>query len=292
MDANIKQSSQRNRGIDRLIRRITLIPMYATVSMWAFFNIFVILWIAIASFKTNRELYANVWSLPTSLSLANYIKAWSVVKMDQLFLNSLIVVSVSVVLTLIVAAPAAYILTRVTFRGANFITQFFTAGMGVPAAILFIPLFGMLAARGWVDSLPGLILVYVVLSIPFTIFLLTGFFSTLPAELEESAAIDGASPLNVFIRIMLPLASPGLLTAAILNFVSTWNEYMIALIFTTSAKNRTISLGLYSLQSSMQYTGDWVGMFAGVVIMMVPIMIIFVLLSRRMISGITMGAIK
>ena len=254
------------------------------------FNIFAIFWVALASFKTNRQLYSDVWSLPTSFQLANYIKAWSVVKMNLYFVNSLIVVTSSVILTLVVAAPAAYVLTRVKFPGANAIIQFFVAGMGVPAAILFIPLFGLMSSWKMVDLLPGLILVYVVFSIPFTIFLLTGFFSTLPVELEEAAAIDGASPWVVFIRVMLPLASPGLLTAAILNFVGTWNEYMIALIFITSDKNRTISLGLYSLQSSMQYTGDWVGMFAGVVILMIPIMIMFVLLSRRMISGITVGA--
>ena len=292
MDTNIKESKPRSRVGGQLSRSLPHIPMYVILGLFAVFNIFVIVWVALASFKTNRQLYANVWSLPVSFALTNYIKAWTTVKMSQYFLNSLIVVTLSVILTLVVSAPAAYVLTRIKFRGSNFITQFFIAGMGVPAAVLFIPLFDMLSKIKMVDNLAGLILVYIVLAIPFTTFLLTGFFSSLPVELEESAAIDGASPLAVFIRIMLPLASPGLLTAAILNFVSTWNEYMLALIFITSDKNRTISLGLYALQSSMQYTGDWVGMFAGVVILMIPIVIIFVFLSRRMISGITMGAIK
>ncbi len=289
---NTVQAGQKTDGLKRLINRIKNIPAYTLLGLFAAFNIFVILWIIVTSFKSNRELYANVWSFPVLLQFVNYIKAWSVTKMDVYFVNSLIVVSLSVLLTLVVATPAAYVLTRISFKGSAAVTQFFTGGMGVPAAILFIPLFDMLAARGWVDSLPGLILVYVVLAIPFTIFLLTAFFATLPAELEEAAAVDGASPFAVFLRIMLPLASPGLLTAAILNFISTWNEYMIALIFITSDRKRTISLGLYSLQSSMQYTGDWVGMFAGVVILMVPTMIVYLFLSRRMISGITMGAIK
>ncbi len=265
---------------------------YLPLSFWAIFTIFGLLWILLTSFKTNRQLYSNVWSLPTTLQFQNYIKAWDVVKMGQYFSNSLIVVFTSIILILLVSAPISYVLTRIPFRGSNFLTQFFTAGMGIPYPLLFIPLFGMLASFGWVDSLQGLILVYVCLSIPFTVFLLTGFFGSLPIELEEAAALDGASPLQTFISVMLPLASPGILTAAIFNFIGLWNEYMLALIFITSSEKRTLSLGLYALQNSMQYTGDWVGLFAGIVIVMLPTALLFILLSERMISGITLGSVK
>jgi ABC-type glycerol-3-phosphate transport system permease component len=212
--------------------------------------------------------------------------------MGQYFLNSVIVVGAAVCLILGVSAPASYVLTRIQFPGVKWLTNLFIAGIGIPYPVLFIPLFGMLAAFKVVDTLPGLILVYVCLSIPFTVFLLNGFFGNLPIELEEAAALDGASPYRTFLQVMLPLVSPGLLTAAIFNFIGLWNEYLLALIFITSAEKRTLSLGLYALQGSMTYTGDWVGLFAGVVIVMLPTILLFVFLSEKMISGITLGAVK
>jgi ABC-type glycerol-3-phosphate transport system permease component len=143
-----------------------------------------------------------------------------------------------------------------------------------------------------VNTMPGLILVYVSLSIPFTVFLLTAFFATLPGELEEAALIDGCTSWQSFRHVMLPLAAPGLLTAAIFNGIGLWNEYQLALVFINNPDNRTLSLGLYSMQNAMQYTGDWPALFAGVVIVMVPTVLLFIVLSERMISGITMGAVK
>jgi len=279
-------------GTDRVLQTIKRMPAYALLSFWSGFTLFSIAWIIWTSFKNNRELYANVWALPTTLRLQNYIKAWSVVHMGQYFLNSLLVVSAGVILVLIVSAPVSYVLTRIQFPGVKPLTYLFIAGIGIPYPVLFIPLFRILSALRLVDSLPGLIVVYVCLSIPFTVFLLCGFFSSLPVGLEEAAALDGANPFRTFLQIMLPLASPGLLTAAIFNFIGMWNEYMLALIFITSSERRTLSLGLYALQGSMTYTGDWVGLFAGVVIVMVPTIVLFVFLSERMISGITLGAVK
>jgi len=212
--------------------------------------------------------------------------------MGTYFLNSVGVVFVSVFIILLVSAPASYVLSRVKFRGNNLITLFFTAGMGIPIPLLFIPLFIILTTIKQINTLPGLGILYISFSIPFTVFMLTGFFGSLPNELEEAAIIDGCSDFQVFWRVMLPLASPGLITAAIFNFISLWNEYQVALVFVSEPNNRTLSLGLYSLQNAMQYTGDWVGLMAGVVIIMIPTIILYVFLSEKMISGITMGAVK
>jgi N-acetylglucosamine transport system permease protein len=265
---------------------------YLPLSLWTVFTIFGMLWILVTSFKTNRELYSSVWTLPAVIQFQNYLKAWSVVKMGDYFLNSVFVVFVSVAVILLVSAPIAYVLSRIKFFGSEFLSQFITAGMGIPYPLLFIPLFGMFAAWHWDNSLFGLIVVYVSLSIPFTVFLLTGFFASLPVELEEAAALDGASPFKTFTTVIIPLASPGILTAAIFNFIGLWNEYMLALIFITGDSKRTLSLGLYALQGSMQYTGDWVGLFAGIVIVMLPTAVLFFFLSEKMISGITLGAVK
>jgi ABC-type glycerol-3-phosphate transport system permease component len=278
--------------LQKVWQSILAIPAYFILITWSTFTIFGMLWIFMSSFKRTGELFKNVWALPSRPYFENYIKAWSVVKLGSYFGNSVIVVSVSILLILAVSAPAAYVLTRVRFRGRGILTTFFIAGMGIPFALLFIPLFGILRVINLIDSLQGLILVYVALSIPFTVFLLTGFFATLPVEVEESAAMDGAGPFRIFFSIMLPLASPGLLTAAIFNFIGLWNEYMLALIFMTSQKKSTVALGLYALQSSMQYTGDWGALFAGVMIVVLPTILLYIVLSERMIAGITLGTGK
>jgi len=290
-DMNIGQS--RSRLFWQKAKRVIFsAPAYFILIAWSVFTIFGMIWIFMSSFKRTGEIFKSVWNLPSQLYFENYVKAWSVVKMGSYFTNSVIVVSIAILLILVVSAPAAYVLTRIKFRGRGVLNTFFIAGMGIPFALLFIPLFGMLRAIHWIDSLQGLILVYVALSIPFTVFLLTGFFATLPIELEESASLDGAGPFRIFISIMLPLASPGLLTAAIFNFIGLWNEYMLALIFMTSGKKSTVALGLYALQSSMQYTGDWGALFAGVMIVVLPTILLYIVLSERMIAGITLGTGK
>jgi N-acetylglucosamine transport system permease protein len=277
---------------NRLLRVLPRVPATTVLVLWTAFTIFAFLWIVMASFKGNQELFASAWSLPTTLHFENYVKAWSVVRMGDFFLNSLVVVSISTAAIVAVSAPAAYVLSRVPFPGREVVSNTFIIGMGVPYQLLLVPLFILLSQIKLVDTRLGLITVYVALSLPFTVFLLTGFFRSLPSELEDSAAIDGASEYQVFYRVMLPLASPGIITAAIFNFIGLWNEYMLALVMINDQDKRTLSLGLYGLQGSMQYTADWVGLFAGVVIVMVPTFILFLVLSERVIEGITLGATK
>ncbi len=267
-------------------------PSYLVLSAWSFFTIFVIAWVLLASFKTNSEVFRDVFKLPEIWQFKNYAKAWGAANFALYFRNSLIVTFSAVVLILTVSAPAAYVLSRMNFRGRGLITTVFIAGMGIPVLLLLIPLFVIVTGLGIVNTLPGLILVYVTVAIPFTVYILTGFFASLPNELEEAGVIDGASDFGVFWHIMLPLASPGLITAAIFNGIMVWNEYLLVLVFVADSERRTLSLGLYSLQNAMQYTGDWVGLFAGVSIVMIPTIVLFIILSEKMISGITMGAVK
>ncbi|RLE11086.1 hypothetical protein DRI96_06835 [Candidatus Aerophobetes bacterium] len=131
-----------------------------------------------------------------------------------------------------------------------------------------------------------------VVELSFTIYLLMGFLSTLPSELEEAALIDGCSPFGVFYRIMLPLSYPGIATAATFNFLFLWNEFLLALVLIHTTEKNTISLGLYALQGQMTYTADWAGLFSGVVIIMLPTLLVYIFLSRRVIAGLTLGAVK
>jgi N-acetylglucosamine transport system permease protein len=266
---------------------------YIIVGGWSAFSLFFVVWVVLASLKSTRNLFGNPWSVPLNPAFGNYVKTWFVSRFGEYFLNSLLVVSLSVLCLLIVSAPAAYVLSRGKFRGREAISNFIVFGMGVPIPLLFVPLVVLVSALHVVDTLTGLGLIYVSLSVPFTVYVLQGFFSSLPSELESAAVIDGCSDWQIFWHVMLPLARPGLATVAILNFVGLWNEYQLSLVLINTPEKRTLSLGIYSLITSMKYTGgDWPGLFAGVTIVMIPPIILFVFLSERMISGITMGGVK
>jgi len=286
------QSQLRQHRWDRIMKWIRHIPAYLVLGVWSLFTVFIILWVIISSLKSNNELFKDVWALPTELHFENYTKALFAVEMELYMLNSLVVVLTSVVVILMLSAPAAYVLSRKKFKGSNLLTLAFIAGIGIPVPLLFIPLFIILTAFKINNSLFGLGVLFVALSLPFTIYMLTGFFGSLPVELEEAAIIDGASDFQVFFRVMLPLGLPGLITAAIFNFIGLWNEYQLALVFLNDPNKSTLSLGLYSLSNGMEYTGDWVGLMAGVVIVMIPTILLYIFLSEKMISGITMGAVK
>lgn len=290
--SNKKQRDAKSSFVVKVKKWASLTPSYVFLGLWSLFTMFSILWVIASSFKTNRELFKEVWSLPSSIQIENYIKAWSTVRMGQYFTNSLIVVLASVFFVLLISAPVSYILTRVKFKGSGLLLLIFIAGIGIPIQLLYIPLFIIMTKLGVINSLWGLGILYVSLSIPFTVFILSGFFATLPREIEEAAIIDGCTDFQVYWRVLLPLASPGLITASIFNFIFLWNEYQIALVFINDPDLRTLPLGLYALSNAMQYTGDWVGLMAGVVIIMVPTIFLYTILSEKMIAGITMGSVK
>jgi N-acetylglucosamine transport system permease protein len=268
------------------------IPSYLFLGGWALFTIGAISWVVLASLKTNREVFRYPFAIPAEPQWQNYEKVWTTSDVGQGFLNSLIIVGISVALILLISSPAAYVLSRSKFRGRGLLTMIYIAGIGIPYPLLFIPLFALLAGLRLINTIPGIILVYVSLSIPFTVYILTGFFSSLPQELEDAAVIDGCNDFDVFRRVMLPLASPGLITSAIFNFIALWNEFQLALIFIQDPAKRPLSLSLYALKNAMTYSGDWAGLFAGVVIVIVPTIVLFIWLSERMISGITLGSVK
>jgi raffinose/stachyose/melibiose transport system permease protein/N-acetylglucosamine transport system permease protein len=262
------------------------------LGLWILFTLFTIAWVVLSSLKTNRELFESVWSLPRGFGWQNYVKAWKVSRMGSYFLNSIILITLSTAGIVFVAAPAAYVLSRVAFRGRQLITNIFVSGMSIPQVLLLVPLFMLLRSFFLLDNLLGVGIVYIVVNLPFTIFMLTSFFVSLPVELEEAAALDGASPFRAFRTVMLPLAGPGISTAFVINFIWNWKEYFWPLVLISSDAKKTVSLGLYGLQGSMQYSADWVGLFAGCVIVMLPTLVLYTVMSRRIMSGMTIGALK
>jgi ABC-type glycerol-3-phosphate transport system permease component len=282
----------RRRGSELIGGGIGALLGRAILWIWSGLTIFSFIWVGITSLKTNREFFKDIWSFPQVAQWDNYARAWKVAKLGEYFLNSIVVTGATVVVLLLVGSMAAYILSRFSFRLNRVILYFFLAGMGVPVQLLLIPLYFLLKDLGLYDSLVGLWLVYIATSLPFTIFVLTGFFSTIPIELEEAGAIDGCTDARIFWYVTLPLASPGLLTVGILNALSIWNEYLVAMAMIKSAARRTLPVGLYAMQVTMQYTTDWTALFAGFIISLLPSALLFLVLQRFVDTGLTVGALK
>jgi N-acetylglucosamine transport system permease protein len=277
---------------EKLVRSFTIKPIaYLILGLWTLFAFYAVGWLLVSSFSTTREIFTNNL-LASGWHFENYITALTTHKLGLYFINSVVYVGLSTLLTVVIAAPAAYALSRFDFPGKGILNSMFISGMGIPALMLIIPLFMLFLRLNLVGTLPGLIIIYVGGSIPFSVFFLTGFFSSLPSELNDAAMIDGCSEAQAFWKVMFPIAQPGIVTLVIFNFIGLWNDYLWALIFVNTDQRRTLMLGVEAIMRAMRYTGNWAGMFAGIVILFLPTFILFVLLSETIISGITAGAVK
>ena len=263
-----------------------------SLALWAVIVIFPMLWLIYTSFKTDQEIFFSPWSLPAEMQWNNFERAWNEVHIGQYFVNSMIVVIPSLLLTVTLSAMAAYILARFKFPGNRVIFYFFLAGMLFPVFLALVPLFFLVDDLGLRDSFAGLILVYTAFSLPFTIFFLTGFFKTLPSELHEAALIDGANEYQVFYIVMLPLAQPGLITMGIFNFLGMWNQFILPLVLMSDRDNYVLTQGLAFMLQQQTYQNDWSALFAAVTIIMIPTFLVYILFQRRIQQGITVGALK
>lgn len=254
------------------------------------FNVALLLWVIVQAFRSTREIFGNPWGLPSSINFDNFVDAWTASNFGPAALNSINVTLISSVLTVAIAAPAAYYLSRQENRLTAGLTMYFVMGLGVPVQVILIPLFVMLSRLYLVDSLIGLNIVYIGTGMPFTVFLLTAFFRSLPTELEEAAALDGTGPFKTFWLIMLPLAKGGLLTAFVLQVIAHWNETLLALTLLQSTSKFTLPVALISFVQQQTYSGaNWGGLFAGLCIVILPMVAVFVLLGRRLTEGLTLG---
>lgn len=278
-------------------KEFRLAPGYIILSLWVLFTFILLGWVIGASFSTSKEIFSGaVFKFETGIHLENYAKAWNTSNVSVFFTNSLVYASISCVLLIVICAPAAYVLSRFTFLGNKLIQNGFVAAMGVPATMIVLPLFGLVA--GWnilnvsLANRAVLIFLYVGINVPYTTIFLLTFFSNLSRSFEEAAAIDGCPPMKTFWKIMLPMAQPGIITVTIFNFINVWNEYFMSLIFANSDKVKSVAIGLYGMINSMRYTGDYAGMFAAVVIVFLPTFILYVFLSEKIIAGVTGGGVK
>ena len=249
-------------------------------------------WVIYTSFKSNAEFFASTWALPGAWRWSNYAYAWANAEIGTYFFNTAYISVLSTAGTLLLAAMAAYVLARVVFPARQFLFYLFLAAMMVPAMLYLFPLFVQMRTMRLTNSHLGLILIYISGGLPFSIFVLTAFFRTLPTEMEEAALMDGASAWKTFWMIMLPLAKPGLITISIFSFINTWNEFFWSLILLRSGKLYTLARGLQTLFWNMSTESRWTELFAGLVIVMLPLIAVFILLQDRITEGLTVGAIK
>lgn len=249
-----------------------------------------LLWLLVSSLRTNLELQTNPFGWPEKVQWVNYAKALSMASLPRLLLNSVVVASCAVMLNSAVTAMGAFILAREHFKGRDVLYTLLTAGVLVPVISFMVPYFSFITKTGLYNTLFALILVYTAVNIPVSIFLVTAFMKSIPRELEEASVIDGCGFLKRFTVIILPLSRSGLVTAATFCFIYSWNEFLMAMLLTSSIESRTIQLGIKFFSS--QFITDYSSMYAAVIITIIPSILAYVFLHDKIIGGLTAGGVK
>jgi ABC-type glycerol-3-phosphate transport system permease component len=267
--------------------------LWAGIALLTAFALAPFVWVFLTSLKTRQELYATpLIYLPGTLTVANYVDAWTskLTPFSRFFANSLWVSSVTMVATTAISILAGYALARFRFFGRQAFLLVFLATQMFPAVLLIAPLLAQWHALGLIDTYQALIYSNFSFTVPFTVWMLVGYFDSIPRELEESAMIDGCSRFGALCRVILPLAAPGVAATAIFAFVSSWSELLFAITFTSQTEMRTLSAGLLFMVG--QYEIQWGQLSAGVIISTLPVAVLFTYLQRHLIRGLAAGAVK
>lgn len=249
-----------------------------------------LIWIIMSSFKSNKEILSSAFALPESFSFKGYTAALELSPIFQFYGNSLIVAIASTLINVIVISMAAYILARCEFRGKTFLTLLLSSSLLVPTSALLMPIYIIMTNIGLYDTKTGLILVYAALGLPTSLFVIKSYFQSIPMELEEAAYLDGAGFVRTYYAIIFPLAKSGLVTAAILQFLTSWNEFTFALILTKSTTARTLPLALSYFTS--QFSFNYTSMFAALTMAILPSVVIYALLQEQVTDSMVAGSIK
>lgn len=287
----------RARPIDHWVRgALAVRPFLGGVSRYLVLGLFSLLvaypvfWMVLQSLKTKFEMYANVWGLPQQLYLENYVQAWRVANLGRYMLNSLVVSIGTVLVVVTTASLAAYAFSKFRFPGSRVLFYLFVFTLIVPHQVTIIPLYAVVSGLRLTNSYLALILPYAAGGLPLSIFLLRAFFDTIPQEIEDAARVDGCSDLGAFLRVVLPISGPGLATIIILQFMGAWNEFLLALVFIREAALRTIPLGLQAF--FFEYSIEWGYLFAALSLTTLPVLLVYIVMQRQFIQGLTAGAVK
>jgi N-acetylglucosamine transport system permease protein len=268
---------------------------HTVLAGWAVLTTFPLLWALLSAFKDDEAILTDAWSLPSTLRFDNWSRAWTEANIGRYFLNTAVVVSGALVLTMLLGSMAAYVLARYPIRFGRVIYFLFVGGMMFPVFLALVPLFFVVKNLGLLSTHLGLILVYTAYSLPFTVFFLTAFFRTLPTDVAEAAMVDGCSHWGLFFRIMLPMARPGLISVGIFNLLGHWNQYVLPIVLMQgegAQRKWVLTQGLTALTINQGYAGDYGALFAGMAIAMLPVLILYLAFQRQVQSGLTAGQLK
>lgn len=266
--------------------------IFTFLTFYSILTLFPLIWLVYNSVKTNNDFLANPFGLPqlSKLQLKNYYDAWVTMGIQRFTINSLIISSVSVIFSLIISSMAAYAIERMIWHSSQKVLNYFLSGIMVPIQIILIPLFINFKKLNLLDSRIGLLIPTVAFALPTSIFILTGFYKTIPRELEEAALIDGCSVYKIFYKIILPLTMPAFVTIAVFNFLGAWNDLLIPLVLIQTPELMTLPVGLLNFRG--MYGAELTKMFAAVVISAIPSIIIYLVLQDKLLKGMIAGAVK
>jgi raffinose/stachyose/melibiose transport system permease protein len=271
--------------------RFTNSVLYVILTLMAIVWLVPFIFILLTSLRSMNDLISNgVFAWPREFLFSNFVRAWTIGNFSTYFRNSLLLILVKVPLGIVIASLAAFPLAKMKFRFSGVIFVFFLVGLAIPVHVTLTPLLVMMKQLGIEGQLAALIPPYVVFGLPFQIFVMRGFFRTVPSELLEAARLDGATEWGNFWRILMPLSAPALATLFIIDALSTWNELLMALVLISSNESRTVPVGLLQFQG--QFSSQYTQLMAGVMISITPIIILYIFLQRYMVAGLTAGALK
>lgn len=261
--------------------------------IWCLGVVVPIAWIFIQSLKTNAEFFQSVWGFPAIAQFHNYAKAWKNLGIGSAFFNTVFLVGLSMIFGLTVTTLNAFAFTRLHWRGRKLIWSLVMLSLFLPGINALVPQYVLMRSLHLTNSLWGLILLYSLGLSAFDLMILGSFMQSIPKELEESAYIDGASIFNVFRRIIVPLAVPGVVTIGIFKFIALYNDFLSPLIYLGGdPKKYTIGVCMFHANQLMQYKADWTTLCAGVVITIIPSILVYVAFQKRIVEGATLGAVK
>ena len=272
------------------LKKPQLLFTYIVLSVWSIIVLFPIWTLVVNSFKPQKQIFKDPFGLPETFTLDGYREAWNNGRFDLYFINTLIVTAIALGLILFIGSMAAYALAKWKSPVSNFLYIFFIAGLMIPIRLGTLDLVRLIKALNLQDTYWSLIPVYVAMGMPIATFVLTAFIKELPGEMFEAAKIDGASEWQVYSRIVLPLMRPALATVAIFNMIKIWNDFWFPLVFIRAEESRTVALGVSLLFG--QYRTDWTRALAVLSLAAVPMLILYMILAREFIKGLTAGAVK
>ena len=283
--------------------RLYKIFIYLVLGLLAVLILVPVLWVMVASVKETVEHYGNPWALPTHIHWQNFVDAWNKANMGGYMLHYVLVTGLSLVILLVVALPASYCLSRFKFFGQKFLNTCFMAGLFINVNYIVVPIYLMLSdGVKWLKEFLGngfllnnhivVAVVYAATALPFTIYLLSSYFATLPHDFEEAAYIDGAGYTRTMMQVIFPMAKPSIITVILFNFLSFWNEYIIIKTLVSDRELWTLPAGVLNLMQAQQSAAEYGPMYAGLVLVMLPVLILYICVQKNLTKGMTVGGLK